>query len=316
MTIGDLVKYSLKQLAVFDAISECGSVSLAAEKLSLTQSATSMSLAQLEKVLGRPLFERQGKKMSLTYWGMWLRPKAKRLIQDAQHIEMGFLDQKIVSGHLRIAASQTPAEHLMPKLICLLDKKYPELRIEFSVKSTHTVIEELLDYQIDFGIVEGRCDDTRLVQEIWCKDQLVIACAADHPLAGDSLVTMPQIEQYRWVLREPGSGTRAVFDSAIIPKLQHLNVWREYDYIPVIKALVKSSTYLTCLPYIEIKPEIDRGELVMLHCPELTMERPLSFVIRADMADSPLAVCVRQEAHDMLICQLLMPPHLPTEDVR
>lgn len=86
------MRYSLKQLAVFDAVADCGSVSQAADKLALTQSATSMSLAQLEKMLGTSCFERQGKQMALTHWGMWLRPKAKRLLQDAQQIEMGFYD--------------------------------------------------------------------------------------------------------------------------------------------------------------------------------------------------------------------------------
>ncbi|MFA0071411.1 LysR family transcriptional regulator, partial [Vibrio breoganii] len=92
------MRYSLKQLAVFDAVADSGSVSQAADRLALTQSATSMSLAQLEKMLGRPLFERQGKQMALTHWGMWLRPKAKRLLQDAQQIEMGFYEQHLLSG--------------------------------------------------------------------------------------------------------------------------------------------------------------------------------------------------------------------------
>lgn len=85
------MRYTLKQIAVFDAIAEYGSVSQAADYLSLTQSATSMSLSQLEKILGRSLFERQGKQMRLTHWGEWLRPRARRLLQDARQIETGFL---------------------------------------------------------------------------------------------------------------------------------------------------------------------------------------------------------------------------------
>ncbi len=69
------MRYSLKQLAVFDTVADCGSVSQAAELLALTQSATSMSLSQLERMLGRPLFERKGKRLILTHWGAWLRPK-------------------------------------------------------------------------------------------------------------------------------------------------------------------------------------------------------------------------------------------------
>ncbi|GAL12292.1 transcriptional regulator LysR family [Vibrio astriarenae] len=69
------MRYSLKQLAVFDAVAELGSVSQAAERLAVTQSAASMSLSQLEKLLGRDLFIRQGKDMRLSHWGNWLRPR-------------------------------------------------------------------------------------------------------------------------------------------------------------------------------------------------------------------------------------------------
>jgi DNA-binding transcriptional LysR family regulator len=135
------MRYSLKQLAVFEAVAHMGSVSLAADKLSLTQSATSMSLAQLEKMLGRPLFERQGKRMALTHWGMWLRPKAKKLLQDAQQIELGFVEQHLISGEIGLCASQTPAEHLVPDLISIIDNDFPEIRINLAVRSAAMIIE-------------------------------------------------------------------------------------------------------------------------------------------------------------------------------
>lgn len=87
----DTLRYSLKQLAVFDAVADTGSVSQAAEKLALTQSATSMSLAQLEKMLGRPLFERQGKQMALTHWGMWLRPKQNAYYKTHCRLKWAFM---------------------------------------------------------------------------------------------------------------------------------------------------------------------------------------------------------------------------------
>ncbi len=193
------MRYSLKQLAVFEAVADCGSVSAAADKLALTQSATSMSLAQLEKMLGRPLFERQGKQMALTHWGMWLRPKAKKLLQDAQQIEMGFYDQHLLSGEIRLGASQTPAEHLVPDLISIIDSDFPEIRIELGVKSTQGVIEGILDYKYDLGIIEGRCDDNRIHQEVWCRDHLTVVASAHHPFAKRDFVSLAQLEQAKWV---------------------------------------------------------------------------------------------------------------------
>lgn len=294
------MRYSLKQLAVFDSVADTGSVSLAADKLALTQSATSMSLAQLEKMLGRPLFERQGKQMALTHWGMWLRPKAKRLLQDAQQIEMGFYEQHLLSGHVKLGASQTPAEHLVPDLISIIDNSFPEMRISLKVKSTDSVIQGVLNYKYDLGIIEGRCDDNRLQQEVWCRDHLTVVAAAHHPFARHSTVSLAQLEQARWVLREHGSGTRMIFDSSIHHLLEGLDVWREYEHVPVLRSMVENGQYLTCLPYLDVERFIESGQLVALNVPELNMERTLSFVWRADMIENPLVECIKREGARMM----------------
>ncbi|EPG0610698.1 LysR substrate-binding domain-containing protein [Vibrio fluvialis] len=294
------MRYSLKQLAVFEAVADRGSVSAAADKLALTQSATSMSLAQLEKMLGRPLFERQGKQMALTHWGMWLRPKAKKLLQDAQQIEMGFYDQHLLSGEIRLGASQTPAEHLVPDLISIIDSDFPEIRIELGVKSTQGVIEGILDYKYDLGIIEGRCDDNRIHQEVWCRDHLTVVASAHHPFAKRDFVSLAQLEQAKWVLREHGSGTRKTFDSSIHKLIADLDVWREYEHVPVLRSLVANGSYLTCLPYLDVERYIQSGQLVALNVPELNMERTLSFVWRADMSENPLAECIKREGLRMM----------------
>ncbi|WP_375749828.1 LysR substrate-binding domain-containing protein [Vibrio sp. HN007] len=289
------MRYSLKQLAVFDAVADTGSVSQAADNLALTQSATSMSLSQLEKVLGRPLFERQGKRMALTHWGMWLRPKAKRLLQDAQQIQTGFYDQHLVSGEIRIGASQTPAEHLVPELISIIDTDFPEIRMNLNVKSTRGVINGVLNYRYDLGIIEGRCDDSRIHQEVWCRDHLIVVASAHHPFANRERVSLAQLEQAKWVLREIGSGTRKIFDSSIHKLIADLDVWREYEHVPVLRAMVENGPYLSCLPYLDVENHIKSGQLVALNVPELDMERTLSFIWRADMSESPLADCIIRE---------------------
>ncbi len=89
--------------------------------------------------------------MALTHWGMWLRPKAKRLLQDALQIEMGFYEQHLLSGHIRLGASQTPAEHLVPDLISIIDNDFPEMRISLGVQSTQYRHRWCLGLQIRSG---------------------------------------------------------------------------------------------------------------------------------------------------------------------
>jgi len=294
------MRYSLKQLAVFEEVASTRSVSKAAENLALTQSAASMALSQLEKLLGRALFERQGKQMALTYWGAWLRPRAKQLLFDAQQIELGFYDQHLVSGEISLAASQTAAEHLLPELISTIDKDFPELRIQLVVKNAQKVIDRVRNYECELGIIEGRCDDSRLEQEVWCHDHLVIIASKHHPYAKLDTVSFAQLEQAKWVLRELGAGTRKSFESALHGVIEDLDVWREYEQIPVLRALVTNGPYLSCLPYLDVVKHIERGELVALNVPELNMKRTLSFIWRADSIENPLRDCIRREAIRMI----------------
>ncbi|UTV29225.1 LysR substrate-binding domain-containing protein [Photobacterium atrarenae] len=294
------MRYSLKQLAVFDEVARTRSVSKAAENLAITQSAASMALSQLERLLGRPLFERQGKQMTMTYWGAWLRPRAKQLLFDAQQIELGFYDQHLVSGEINVAASQTVAEHLLPELISIIDKDFPELRIQLMVSNAQKVINRVRNFECDLGIIEGRCDDSRLVQEVWCHDHLVIIAAPHHPYAKMETVSLAQLEQAKWVLREQGAGTRKSFESALHGVIDDLDVWREYEHISVLRSLVKNGPYLSCLPYLDVVQHIERGELAALKVPELNMQRTLSFIWRADSIENPLRDCIRREAVRMM----------------
>lgn len=290
------MKFTLKQMLVFEAIADTGSVSIAADQVALSQSAASMALAQLEEALGQPLFDRQGKRLVLNHWGHWLRPRARRLLFDARQIELGFRGQHLLSGELAVGASQTVAERLLPRLISQLDNDFPELRIGLAIDNTEHVIAGLLNYHFDLGVIEGRCDDNRLSQEHWCRDHLVIVAGAHHPYAKLPRVNLAQLEEAKWVLRESGAGTREIFDSAIHGRLNHLQVWREYSHVPVLIALIESHAYLSCLPWRSVEDEVKDGKLVVLDVPELNMQRSFSFVWRSDAGDNPLRESVIKAA--------------------
>jgi DNA-binding transcriptional LysR family regulator len=294
-----MMHYSLKQMTVFDAVADLESVSAAAKKLSMSQSAVSMSLGQLEHLLDRPLFIRQGNRLILSHWGQWLRPKARRLLQDAQQIASGLHEQQLISGTLRLCASQTAAEHLLPGLISQIDCDFPELRIALNVENSDKVVQALLDYQCDLGIIEGRNDDSRLHHEHWIDDHLVVIASAQHPFAQYKSNSLAQLEQASWVLREQGAGTRRIFDAAIHGLIDKLNVWKEYEQIPLLKALVKKGAYLSCLPYLDVEKDLERGELVILSTPELNLKRHLSFIWRHDSGDNPLRDCLITQAKRM-----------------
>lgn len=289
-------QFSLKQLAVFEAIATVGTVSGAADQLALTQSATSMALAQLERILGKPLFERQSKRMVLTSHGHWLRVKAKEVLAEVRSIEKGVAEQNIVIGNIKVAVSQTAAEHLFPTVIRNIDAEYPELRIAMSVKNTEQVIEGIRNYDFDLGVIESHCSDDSIAQKTWCFDTLTVVASKDHPLTKYHQVGFSQLEQAQWVLREQGSGIRSIFEDAILSHIGRLDIWREYEHVQVIKSLVIDSPYLTCLPWFDVCDEVESGELVKLAIPALDMKRAFTFIWRADAIQNPLRDCIMQEA--------------------
>ncbi|QIZ78269.1 LysR substrate-binding domain-containing protein [Ferrimonas lipolytica] len=290
------MRFSLKQLSIFEAVARTGSVSLAAEELAQSQSAASMALAQLERMLGHPLFERQNKRMALTAWGNWLRPKARKILLDIGQIESGFAQQEIISGEINVGVSQTAAEHLFPEVIRDLDRDFPALKINMGVQNTDQVIEGVRSFQYDFGIIEGRCDDNQIQQEIWCYDHLAIVASSNHPYARFKQVSYAQLERAQWVLRERGSGIRSSFESALHGHIEDLDVWREYEQVRVLKKLVAEGLYLSCLPYFDIRDCVKSGELIELNVPELNMKRPLTFIWRRDSQVNPLRECITLQA--------------------
>ena len=294
------MNFSLKQIAVFDAIAQYGSVSQAAQSMMMTQSAASMALAQLEQQLGHPLFERTGRRLFLNSWGYWLQPRAKQLLQDAIQIEQGLNGRHPLSGELRLGISQTIAEVLLSRLVCDLDQLHPQLRLLATVSNTQQVVERLLEHQLELGIIEGRSDESRLNSRYWCDDELMIVCGATHPLAAYEHVKIEQLSGVRWVLRERGSGTRDTFINAIYPHLGELDIWREFTHVPTIMALLAQSDYVGCLPERVIRGQVQAGQLKVLNVQGLSIIRQFHFIWRKGAGSDPLRDCVIEQAMSLV----------------
>lgn len=293
------MKFSLRQMQVFQQVAEQQSVSEAARVLNMSQSAASMALAQLENLLGHDLFQREGRKMTLNHWGQWLRPHVQQLLGNCRTIELGLQSMDLVSGALTLGASQTPAEFVVPNLIASLDRDFPHLELGLGVENTEGIITGLIDYRYDLGLIEGHCDDERVAQQPLCDDELVVVAAPDHPFAQQEQTTLAQLEASRWVLRERGAGTREIFDLAIHEHIESLKVHREYDQVAVIKALVGQSHYLTCLSRRAVSRAVSAGRLVILNVPWLTMRRDFRFIWRKADAVNELRDLVINRARQL-----------------
>ena len=175
------MRYTLRQLEIFVAISRLESVSKAADLLCLSQSATSTSLGELERQFGIKLFDRVGKSLSINDAGSKLLPQALELIDRAKEIESE-LAGYAVSSDMHIGATLTIGNYLTNLLVAKFLQNFPESLIKLQVQNTETIIKKVLSHELDLGMIEGDCDHPDLKIQPWIADELVIFCGPSHPL--------------------------------------------------------------------------------------------------------------------------------------
>jgi DNA-binding transcriptional LysR family regulator len=273
------MRITLKQLEVFIAVAQAGNVTRAAESLSITQSATSMALADFEHQLGRKLFDRIGKRLQLNDAGRLLLPKSLDAIARIADIEHMAASDNAMIGPLRIGASQTIGNYMMPGLIGSFMKTYPGAQLTLDVANTRQVIESLRQFQIDIGFIEGFCHEPDLEVIPWCSDELVVFAAPTHPLAKKKSVTESDLAEASWILREPGSGTREVFDNAVLGKIHRINLLLEFGHTEAIRQAVTSGIGIGCASRRTLEDAIRTDSVVPLKTPFLDLKRDLFVLI-------------------------------------
>lgn len=272
------MKFTLRQLQVLVAVGREESVSRAAIALSLSQSATSMALAELEKQYNTRLFDRQGKRLQLNTTGRQILPQAIELLDRAQQLE-SVLEGNTSAGSLRIGATLTIGNYLATLLIGDYMQQNPGTRVELAVQNTSSIVDQVAHFKLDVGLIEGESYHPDLEITPWVDDELVIFSAPDHPLAQKQNLTLQNLADESWILREQGSGTRQVFDAALRHQLTPINILLELEHTEAIKRAVESGLGISCISRLALKDSFRRGSLVPLEIAELDLKRRFNFVL-------------------------------------
>lgn len=208
---------TLRQLEVFAEVLKSGSTTQASQMLALSQSAVSAALTDLEGQLGVQLFDRVGKRLVVNEHGRLLYPRALALLERAGEIEQLFRGD---NGAIRVYASSTIGNYILPEIIARYRRDFPELPLELSVGNSQDVINAVSDLRVDIGLIEGPCHAADIIAEPWIEDELVVFAAPDSPFLEGEL-TLQRLAEAQWILREHGSGTREIVDyvlSRICPR--------------------------------------------------------------------------------------------------
>lgn len=257
-------RFTLRQLAIFACVARLGSVSKAADCLSLSQSATSAALSELERLYDTRLFDRTGKRLHLNETGRLLLPRAVELLDRSREAEALLAGCSGVCD-LNIGATLTIGNYLATLVIARYMQANPARRVQLHVHNTRDVVQQVARYELDLGLIEGHCQHPDLQVEHWIDDELAVFCAPGHPLARqEKPLELVQLAEADWILREPGSGTRATFERAFHPCLSQLNIRLELTHTEAIKRAVESGLGIGCISRLALREAFRRGSLVEL----------------------------------------------------
>ena len=252
------MKITLRQLEIFLKVVELNYLTVVAKELGLSQSAISMSLKELENILGRKLFDRINKKLILNEVGRNFHKTILPIYKKLEDVESEFKNREDI-GSVRVGASTTIIDYLMPSIVCDYMSQYPNVKIDLKEGNTKEIVELVKDGKIDIGFIEGNTEDSEIIKESIGKDELVIVTANEE--LKDKRFNLKDIADYRWVLREEGSGTREVFLNYIKDKDVKLNIFLELGHTESIKSLLLSKKPITCISQLAVANEVENGSL-------------------------------------------------------
>ncbi len=263
---------TLEQLRIFIAVAEREHMTRAAEALNVTQSAASAAIAVLEGRHGVALFDRVGRGIALTEAGRQFLAAARGVLAAADEAEQALSDLAgLKRGRLRLAASHTLAGYWLPRHLAAFRELYPGVEIDLALDNTEGAARRLRDGRAELAFVEGVVEDPTLEARPVAADRLLLIAA--RPAArfdGSDLRTA------RWVMREPGSGTRsslerALRDQGVDPDA--LDVALTAPSNEAVRSAVEAGAGIAALSSLVVESSLAVGALHAL--PFALPERPL-----------------------------------------
>jgi DNA-binding transcriptional LysR family regulator len=264
------LRLTLRQLQIFRVVADSGSTAAAAAAISLSQSATSAAINELERTLELQLFDRIGKRLQLNDNGRALLPQTLALLDGAGWIERWALDRESHIGTLRIGASTTIGNYLLPAILAgfrssLSAAAQQNWQVQVTIANTAAIARSVAAFELDLGLIEGPCHEPELTVQPWLEDELVVVAGARDPIlprGRKGRISLGALSKATWLLREEGSGTREIINQLLIPHLHHLRPGIQFGNPEAIKRAAASGLGISCLSRSVVEDLLRTGALV------------------------------------------------------
>ena len=277
-------------LMLFLAVAEEGSVSRGAERLCISQPAVSRQLGLLEASLKTALFERLPRGVRLTEAGVLLRGYARRMAaleREAAGAMAGL--HGLAQGTLTLGASLTIGAYLLPELLAEYGRRHPGIALILEIANTEAVQAGLREGHVDIALTEGFAEDPDLSAAVFAEDTLVAIAPPGHPLLAEAPITVERLCRAPLILREPGSGTRAVFERALAERGLAAVPLMSLGSTEAVKRAVAAGAGLAVVSRLALSLELETGRLALLPLSDLSLRRPLHRLTRRGATESRAA---------------------------
>src|SRR5256885_4565143 len=273
----------VRDLQVFLSVAKHLNYTRAGEEVNLSQPSVSVRMRELERDLGSKLFERLGKKIALTEAGQLLVPYATRIIAAMSDARQAIDElQGLERGLLRIGASTTPGMYLIPRTIAHFKRRYPKIEVSLAVKDTRQIEDGVIRNEFDFGFVGGHLAGDEVDVIPWMTDHLVLVVPSDHILARRKSVKAADLRKEKFILREPGSATRAAIVNHLQKSDLEVETVMEMENPESVKKAVQSGLGVAFISKVAGETELKAKSLVAVRVTGLDINRELKIVYRKD----------------------------------
>ncbi|GHC18467.1 transcriptional regulator [Kushneria pakistanensis] len=264
-----------ESLRAFVAVAECGSFSLAADEIHLTQSAVSKRIATLESQIDARLFDRIGRRIALTEAGHTLLPRAREILGLFEDTQRALTNLSgAVRGRLSLATSHHIGLHRLPPVLRDYTRCWPDVRLDMQFLDSEQAYQGVLDGSLELALATLAPQTAKpiIATPLWM-DQLHFVCAPDHPLAHQHALTLAELSHVDAVLPGEQTFTRAMVMSAFARKGLDVSVSMSTNYMETLKMMVSIGLGWSVLPETLLDGSVHRLEVD--HPP---IQRPLGYL--------------------------------------
>lgn len=282
---------NLERLRIFVTAAETENFSRAAQRLHVSQPSVSQHIRSLEQHLGVALFERRGRRISLSASGEALLPAVQELIRLSRQVEESALALAgEVSGHLTIGCSTTSGKYILPKLLARYREKYSQVRATIKVGSRIDVVDWLMTGEVSLSVASDRVQRSGLRYRRFFEDEVVMIVPYRHPWSQRTTVSATELYRERFILREPRSGTHAALLEGLDQvgiDLDRLETVLILDNSEAITMAVEEGIGLGFVPRVAAERSEAWGKLRVVDIDGVSMKRWIYLIENTHMPQTP-----------------------------